>query len=253
MSKLILPGRSGPSSNRRRVLGGMAAAGGLAAFPSPFVKRAFGQARNTMVFASAEPVTGNWDPTSHTTLAQINLEGFVFGQLIRTPMRPDNPAEIVYELATSQEVLDLHTIEYKLRDGVTFHNGAPFTRRGRQGDLRVRLAAGAPGRLVSGAVRGRGGRPAHRPRPHRDRRLSGGGLLLPRRLPADHVEGRHRRRDDAAGAPERHRPLQVRRAARQHHRAGGVRRLHARQADPRAGPLRLCRRCHDPRPGAARR
>ena len=80
-----------------------------------------------MVFASAEPVTGNWDPTSHTTLARINLEGFVFGQLFRTPMRPENPDEIDFEFATSQEVLDLYTIEYKLRDGVTFLNGAPFS------------------------------------------------------------------------------------------------------------------------------
>ena len=126
MSSLLMPGKRRFRTNRRRVLGGMAAAGGLAAFPAPYIKRAWGQARNHMVFASAEPVTGNWDPTSHTTLAQINLEGFVFGKLFQTPMRPENPDELVFELAISQEVLDLHTIEYKLRDGVTFHNGAPF-------------------------------------------------------------------------------------------------------------------------------
>jgi peptide/nickel transport system substrate-binding protein len=116
-----------PSVGRRTVLKGLAAGGAMSALPAPFVKRAFGQSRNTMVFASAEPVTGNWDPTSHTTLAQINLEGFVFGQLFRTPMRPDNPSEIVWELATGQKLIDTHTIEYTLRDGVTFHNGAPFT------------------------------------------------------------------------------------------------------------------------------
>lgn len=127
MPTLVIPKKPRLATSRRRLLGGMAAAGGLAAFPKPYIKRAYGQSRNTMVFASAEPVTGNWDPTSHTTLAQINLEGFVFGQLFRTPMRPENPDEIVFELATSQEVLDLHTIEYKLRDGVTFHNGAPFS------------------------------------------------------------------------------------------------------------------------------
>lgn len=124
-SSIIKPGAR-LNVNRRTVLGGLAATG-LSAFPSPYVRRAFGQSRNTMVFASAEPVTGNWDPTSHTTLAQINLEGFVFGQLFRTPMRPENPDEIVFELANSQEVIDLYTIEYKLRDGVTFHNGEPFS------------------------------------------------------------------------------------------------------------------------------
>ena len=79
------------------------------------------------MFASAEPVSGNWDPTSHTVLGQINLEGFVFGQLFRTPMRPENPTERVWELATGQTLIDPYTLEYKLRDGVTFHNGAPFT------------------------------------------------------------------------------------------------------------------------------
>ncbi|MGH1480351.1 MAG: ABC transporter substrate-binding protein, partial [Geminicoccales bacterium] len=127
MSKLVIPAKKSFQSNRRTVLGGMAAAGGLAAFPAPFIKRAYGQGRKHMTVASAEPVTGNWDPTSHTTLAQINLEGFVYGKLFQTPMRPDKPDDIVYELALSQEVLDLHTIEYKLRDGVTFHNGAPFS------------------------------------------------------------------------------------------------------------------------------
>lgn len=122
MSRLIQP-----AVQRRSVLKGLAAGGALGAFPAPFVRRAYGQSRNTMVFASAEPVTGNWDPTSHTTLAQINLEGFVFGQLFRTPMRPENPDEIVWELATGQKVLDLHTIEYTLRDGVKFHSGADFT------------------------------------------------------------------------------------------------------------------------------
>lgn len=115
------------ASSRRRFLGTAAAGAAALSLPAPYVRRAYGQARNTMVFASAEPVTGNWDPTSHTTLAQINLEGFVFGQLFRTPMRPEQPDEIVWELATGQKVIDLHTIEYTLRDGVTFHNGAPFT------------------------------------------------------------------------------------------------------------------------------
>ncbi|HTI02551.1 MAG TPA: ABC transporter substrate-binding protein [Acidisoma sp.] len=103
---------------------GTAAALGL---PMPFIRPARAAGRDTLVFASAEPVTGNWDPTSHTSLGQINFEGFVFGQLFRTPMRPDNPTQIVWELATSQTLIDPYTLEYKLRDGVTFHNGASFS------------------------------------------------------------------------------------------------------------------------------
>jgi peptide/nickel transport system substrate-binding protein len=86
-----------------------------------------GTPTDTVVFLSAEYVTGNWDPSSHTTLAQINIEGFVFGYLIRCPMTVDNPEEIVYELATSQKIIDPYIIEYTLQDGVKFHDGKPFS------------------------------------------------------------------------------------------------------------------------------
>jgi len=82
---------------------------------------------DTVVFLSAENITGNWDPSSHTTLAQINIEGFVFGYLIRCPMTVENPEEIVYELATSQKIVDPYIIEYTLQDGVKFHDGKPFS------------------------------------------------------------------------------------------------------------------------------
>jgi peptide/nickel transport system substrate-binding protein len=83
--------------------------------------------KDSIVFLSAENITGNWDPTSHTTLAQLNVEAFVFNYLIRCPMRVDNPQEIVYELATAQKIVDPYIIEYKLRDGVKFHDGKPFS------------------------------------------------------------------------------------------------------------------------------
>jgi peptide/nickel transport system substrate-binding protein len=113
--------------SRRSLL--TAAAGGAvsAAFPAPFIRRASAAGRNSLIFASAEPVTGNWDPTSHTSLGQINFEGFVFGQLFRTPMHADDPSQIVWELATGEKLIDEYTMEYTLRDGVTFHNGAPFS------------------------------------------------------------------------------------------------------------------------------
>jgi peptide/nickel transport system substrate-binding protein len=44
-------------------------------------------------------------------------------------MRPDNPSQLNNELATEMELLDEHTLKVSLREGVTFHNGAPFTAR----------------------------------------------------------------------------------------------------------------------------
>jgi len=95
--------------------------------PKFFVSEAFAARNKPLTFLSAENLTGNWDPSSHTTLAQINLESFVFGYLTRAPMRPENPDELVMELATGMKIVDEHTIEFKLRKGVTFHDGKAFS------------------------------------------------------------------------------------------------------------------------------
>lgn len=96
----------------------------LGAFKS--TARAASTGKDSVVFLSAENVTGNWDPTSHTTLAQLNVEAFVFNYLTRCPMTVEKPQELIYELATSQKIIDLYTLEYSLRDGVKFHDGKPF-------------------------------------------------------------------------------------------------------------------------------
>ena len=117
--------------NRRQFLNTSAMAGIAASLPilNPafFVSPALAAEGKSLNFLSAENLTGNWDPTSHTTLAQINLEGFVFGYLTRAPMHPDDPDKLVMELATEMKVLDEHTIEFKLREGVKFHDGKPFS------------------------------------------------------------------------------------------------------------------------------
>lgn len=94
--------------------------------PDFLIASAFAQSARPLVFLSAENITGNWDPTAHTTLSQKNIEGFVMGFLTRTPMTLDDPGKVVYELATDIKLLDPHRLQITLRDGVTFHDGKPF-------------------------------------------------------------------------------------------------------------------------------
>ena len=116
--------------NRRSFLNAsLLGAAGLAApriDPDFFISSARAQTGKPIIFLSAENITGNWDPTAHTTLSQKTIEGFVMGFLARAPMRPEDPGEMVLELATSIEQTGPHTLEIKLRDDVTFHDGKPF-------------------------------------------------------------------------------------------------------------------------------
>ncbi|PIL18274.1 diguanylate cyclase [Puniceibacterium antarcticum] len=95
--------------------------------PEFFFSSAFAQEARPLTFLSAENITGNWDPMAHTTLSQFNIEGFIMGFLTRSPMMPDNPDEVVYELATELNLIDATHLEIKLREGVTFHDGEPFS------------------------------------------------------------------------------------------------------------------------------
>lgn len=82
--------------------------------------------KKSVVLASMGPVTGNWDPTSHTTLGQLNFESFIFSKLTRCPMGEGKTDEILPDLATSWKLIDEHTLEFTLRQGVKFHDGKAF-------------------------------------------------------------------------------------------------------------------------------
>lgn len=115
--------------SRRAVLKGAVgatAAVGLGATRPFGASVAHAQDKKSVKIASMGPITGNWDPTSHTTIGQLNVESWIFGRLTSCPMKEENPSEILPDLATSWKVVDKDTLEFELRQGVTFHDGKPF-------------------------------------------------------------------------------------------------------------------------------
>lgn len=116
-------------SSRREFLGAAAAVGTAAAIGTglSLPRPARAATSTNLNFAMAGTVTSSWDPTSHTVAPQIELEGFYFSRLTNCPMSPGKPDEILPDLATEWKLVDKYTLEYKLRRGVTFHDGQPFT------------------------------------------------------------------------------------------------------------------------------
>ena len=82
--------------------------------------------KDTFSVATSEAVTGNWDPTTHTNLGQLIVEDVIFDKLFKTPCYPDDPMKMVPALALSYKLIDDLTMEFKLREGVKFHDGSDF-------------------------------------------------------------------------------------------------------------------------------
>ena len=78
--------------SRRNILqGGLVGAAAAAVGrlnPDFLFTSAHAQAARSLRFLGAEALTGNWDPTTHTNLGQLIVEGYVFGYLTRAPMTP---------------------------------------------------------------------------------------------------------------------------------------------------------------------
>lgn len=84
-------------------------------------------ATDELRWLTAENVTGNWDPNANTTLANILVECQVYESLVSYPMTGADPTAPHYELATSYRAVSPSVIEFKLRPGIKFHDGTPFT------------------------------------------------------------------------------------------------------------------------------
>ncbi len=124
---------------RREVLRSAATVAAVAgvAVTTPLSNIVFAQPKKkTVVLASQGPVTGNWDPTSHTTIGQLDFEAFIFSHLTRCPMMEGKTDEILPDLATSWKLVDKSTLEFTLRKGVKFHDGKEFNAEDVQATMR---------------------------------------------------------------------------------------------------------------------
>lgn len=107
--------------SRRRFMQFTAAFGAAAALPASGV---FAQApKDTLKFLVGESFWANWHPYNHTAQIGYKIQRNIFSRLVE--VKPDMSLEP--GLAESWEQIDPLTWEFKLRSGVTFHNGAPFT------------------------------------------------------------------------------------------------------------------------------
>jgi len=77
----------------------------------------------TVRFLIAENFWADWDPYQHTAQSQARIEGQIFDYLVDFP---DTSAPPVPMLATEWTLIDDLTWEFKLREGVTFHDGSTF-------------------------------------------------------------------------------------------------------------------------------
>jgi len=87
---------------------------------------AAGPGKDTFVIATSEAISGNWDPTSHAMLGQLIVEDAFYETFYKTPCYTDDPGKLISVLALSHNQIDDLTMDFKLRQGVKFHDGSEF-------------------------------------------------------------------------------------------------------------------------------
>src|SRR5690606_3134094 len=112
---------------RHRLLKGAAGIGFAAALgPIIGLRPAMAQGQEplgSVTFLSAENLLGKWDPYNHTLLSQIRPQAAAFDSLVHT----DAEGKFIPGLATEWSNPEPNIWEFKLREGVVFHDGTPFT------------------------------------------------------------------------------------------------------------------------------
>src|SRR5437879_12136865 len=90
------------------------------------------QTREDALIYSLQSVVDNWDPPNSVLREAISLGYHVYDHLA---VRDVKTRRVVPHLATSWTNIDDTTWEVKLRQGVKFHDGTPFTSRDVQATL----------------------------------------------------------------------------------------------------------------------
>ncbi|MEA2531713.1 MAG: peptide/nickel transport system substrate-binding protein [Thermomicrobiales bacterium] len=117
--------------------------------PRGGASRLTAQAEGEVRFLVAEAFTETWDPYQHTIQIQRRIENQIFDPLVR--IETNDFSVYAPALAESWTQIDELTTEFKLRQGVTFHNGQPFS----AADVKasIELASGATNTTTVSASR----------------------------------------------------------------------------------------------------
>ena len=123
----------------------------------------------TLVIAQGADIT-TLDPTQATQIHNLNLFYNIYDALVTWD--PKDIGKVVPELAVSWRSVNPTTWQFKLRQGVKFHNGEDVQRRGRQVHDRPAHHEGrAPGATAASRRSAGGGRrPVHDQRRHQQAR-----------------------------------------------------------------------------------
>jgi peptide/nickel transport system substrate-binding protein len=89
-------------------------------------------------FLIAESFWADWAPYQHTAQSQSRIEGQIFDYLVDIPNTDEPPVPM---LATEWTQIDDRTWEFRLREGVTFHDGSVFNAEDVKAS--IELASGA--------------------------------------------------------------------------------------------------------------
>jgi peptide/nickel transport system substrate-binding protein len=126
---------------RRHFLALLASAGVIAASPGLLAgcgaDESQGARAQDLRFLIGGPFTPDWNPYSHVQLPQLSIQANLFNGLVEL----DPNLELQPGLAESWRQVDDRTVEFKLRDGVKFHDGRDFTAE--DGKASIELASGS--------------------------------------------------------------------------------------------------------------